>query len=389
MTGPQPLHVFRAGTHTASCGNAFTITPDDVERMVAAYDPVLHRAPFVVGHPRHDTPAYGWAAAFSSPDGQNVFAVPGRVDPQFVEWVRSGNLAAISMSFYRPEAAGNPSPGAWYPRHVGFLGAQPPAVKGLQPPEFGDGGEGVAEVTIDLAELGEAAAYRPGLFARLFRGLRDWIIEEKGVDAADRVVPAYYLEELEAAPEAPSEPAPTPAFSTPPSAMAELAATTAHHPNSVDLAEREQALLSRQAQLDEREQALLRQEAERAAEARAAEAAAFVEGLVADGARVLPADASLVASTLAQLEAGEPVAFGEGEDAPTLAAAFREWLARAPRQVDFSERSAPRGAGDTELDTSDPRALAQAAVELQEAERVAGRQISAAEAVQRVKRARG
>ncbi|MFS2072756.1 hypothetical protein ACEN9D_28795 [Pseudomonas sp. CT11-2] len=40
-------------------------------------------------------------------------------------------------------------PGVYYLRHVGFLGAQPPAVKGLRPIELAEGEPGVIEFSED------------------------------------------------------------------------------------------------------------------------------------------------------------------------------------------------------------------------------------------------
>ena len=43
-------------------------------------------------------------------------------------------------------------PGKWYLRHVGFLGAAAPAVKGLKPVEFADDGGGVVFADLEFAE---------------------------------------------------------------------------------------------------------------------------------------------------------------------------------------------------------------------------------------------
>lgn len=67
-------------------------------------------------------------------DGLN--AEPHQVDPEFAEMVNAGRFKKISASFYTPDAPNNPVPGVYYLRHVGFLGAQPPAVKGLKQAEF-------------------------------------------------------------------------------------------------------------------------------------------------------------------------------------------------------------------------------------------------------------
>jgi len=50
--------------------------------------------------------------------------------------VNKGRYKKISASFYSPNYPFNPAPGSYYLKHVGFLGAVPPAVKGLGDARF-------------------------------------------------------------------------------------------------------------------------------------------------------------------------------------------------------------------------------------------------------------
>jgi hypothetical protein len=134
------VEIFRAGRHQSSGGAIVDIGAADLAATAASYDSALHEAPAVVGHPAHDRPAYGWVKRLKVQDGALV-AWFDQLDPEFAELVKAGRFKKISASFYRPDAATNPKPGRWYLRHVGFLGAQPPAVKGLKPAQFGDAGE--------------------------------------------------------------------------------------------------------------------------------------------------------------------------------------------------------------------------------------------------------
>ena len=61
----KPLHIFRAGRHTASCGTALDFDETTLQASAAAYDPALHEAPIVVGHPRDNGPAFGWIKGLS------------------------------------------------------------------------------------------------------------------------------------------------------------------------------------------------------------------------------------------------------------------------------------------------------------------------------------
>lgn len=120
-------------------GQTLDFTEADLAATVAAYDPALSEAPIVVGHPRHDAPAYGWVRGLRLNTASGIEADLHQVDSAFAEMVAAGRFKYVSVSFYAPDAPNNPVPGVYYLRHVGFLGAQPPAVKGLRTPEFADG----------------------------------------------------------------------------------------------------------------------------------------------------------------------------------------------------------------------------------------------------------
>jgi hypothetical protein len=138
------LHIFKPGTHTAQCGTTFNFTESDLAATVAAYNPTLHEAPLVIGHPQHDAPAAGWVKSLSA-TAQGLIAEPQQIDATFAEQIAKGSYKKISASFYHPTAPNNPVPGVYYLRHVGFLGAQPPAVKGLRPIELAEGEPGVIQ----------------------------------------------------------------------------------------------------------------------------------------------------------------------------------------------------------------------------------------------------
>lgn len=353
----QPIEIFRAGTHTAMNGDSFAFGEAELQAAAAAYDPALHEAPIVVGHPKTDAPAYGWVGDLRFAEG-TLTATPQQVDEAFAELVKAGRFKKISAAFYAPDAPTNPKPGVWYLRHVGFLGAQPPAVKGLKPVAFGDAEDGVVEF---------ADGWTIGIVARMFRGLREFMIAQFGQDRADQVLPSYDVDSL--AEQAtrdqmrdllPADPAPVmPAGFTEPEKKEPPVA------DADTLAAREQALAEREAALAVRE-----------AETRRTADAAFLEGLVQDG-RLLPALREETAAFMAQLDDAGTVAFGEGRSL-TPAAAFRELLGKLPKAVDL--KPLPEGEPAT-FDRGDPRAIAAAANAFQEAEEKAGRPIPYAAAV--------
>ncbi len=137
-TLPEGIEIFRAGARMADDGTVHHISEADLAAAVAAYDPAVHEAPHTVGHPKHNAPAYGWVARLAVKDGSLQIAENKQVEPQFAEIAAAGRVKKRSASFYHPQDPSNPKPGIWYLRHVAWLGAQPPAVKGLKDVNFSE-----------------------------------------------------------------------------------------------------------------------------------------------------------------------------------------------------------------------------------------------------------
>lgn len=327
----QALHIFKTGTHTSMEGAALSFSESDLAATAAAYDPAVHEAPICVGHPKHDLPAYGWIKSLSAkPDG--LFAEEQQVDPEFSELRDAGRFKKISASFYAPDSASNPKPGVWYLRHVAFLGAQPPAVKGLRNPQFADGEQGV--VTVDFADWDDLVN------AGLWRRMRDWFIGRFGLDEADKVIPDYQIASLEEA--ARREDMDT-GIGIPPS-------FTEHHQQERSVTQPDQAAIlaaeksAREAaeQRAKEAEAKLAQFAEadknRAVAARLAEATSFADQQVKEG-RILPAERNTVIAVLTAVPAGTEASFGEGDGAVKgdPAALLKGLLQKMPARVTFGE----------------------------------------------------
>ncbi|TNG92242.1 peptidase [Pasteurellaceae bacterium USgator11] len=178
----QLIEIFRAGTRKDAHGIEVTITRDDLQHVVENYSSDFHEAPLVVGHPKMDAPAYGWVDKLVL-DGDVLKAQPKDVDTEFAELVGSGKYKKISAAFYRPNGTSNPKPNGWYLRHVGFLGAMPPAVKGLKDPIFNDN-------EADVVEFSEWTT------ANLWQRMRDFFISQFGLETADNVMPAWQVQSL-------------------------------------------------------------------------------------------------------------------------------------------------------------------------------------------------
>jgi hypothetical protein len=159
------IEIFRAGDYRGA--NKGLITRSDLDRVVRNYDPTYHEAPATIGHPADDKPAYGWIEALAV-DGDKLLAREKQVDPKFDEARKAGRFKKRSAAFYC-DADGNIT-GL---RHVAYLGAQPPEVKGLTDLAFNDHGSKFIEV--DFGEDEQVADKTikqeiQAFFAELFSG---------------------------------------------------------------------------------------------------------------------------------------------------------------------------------------------------------------------------
>lgn len=331
MKTPKPIQIFKPGKHVAMSGDALSFSETDLAATAAAYDPAKHEAPLVCGHPRHDAPAYGWVGGLSFAEGA-LEADTNQVDVAFAEMVAGGAFKKISASFYSPDSPSNPVPGVYYLRHVGFLGAQPPAVKGLRNPEFGDAEQGIVEFA-DYDDVDNAS---------LWRNLREWIIGKFGQDEANKVLPGYTVQSLELGAqdelrESRSENQVSPAFADPktPPEGDEMPAE-----DKARFAELE----AENIRLKAEQVAFAEAETTRAAAARHAEHVAFAEVQVQAG-KLLPSGKSLVVATLDQMASpAQAVEFGEGEAKQSLVDAFKAFVTAMPKQVEFAEVSGAKAA---------------------------------------------
>lgn len=139
MTAQRKIfQIFRAGTHTSMGGALLTFSRQDLELIAAAYSKARRRAPLVLGHPLDDLPEYGEAESlFVRGDALYAVACPAA---NLINMVHEGRYKYVSPSFIVPGSNVNPARGAYYLRHIGFLGAHPPAVKGVAPPDFAEHG---------------------------------------------------------------------------------------------------------------------------------------------------------------------------------------------------------------------------------------------------------
>lgn len=348
MNKTKLLHIFTAGQQTDMSGRTLSFSDSDLMASAVAYDPALHEAPIVVGHPSHDAPAYGWIKALTFADG-GLQAEPIQVDASFAELVEAGRFKKISASFYTPDSPGNPVPGTYYLRHVGFLGAQPPAVKGLRAVEFVEAESGVVEFS--------DAGLR--VDASLWRRLREFIISQFSQETADKVVPNWEIESLheiarwEGMPK--NDVAHSPMFSEAFNQPAEVAVT----PEQKAALEAENAQLKQRiADADAREAAAAAASRAAAADGRRSAHASYAEGLIAAG-QLAPKHKDSVIALLCFADGDQPLEFGEGK--PKASVTLMALLGDMPKAIDFSEHATHARAPKTETNplVADAEARAQ------------------------------
>ena len=354
------FQIFKAGKRRSSDGTEYEITEQDVIDCAECYDPKLHEAPLVFGHPKTDDPAFGWVKDLQS-NGGALSADFSDVDEGAKELVRAKKFKHVSASFYPPTHPSNPVPGKWYLRHVGLLGAMPPSVKGLGAVSFSD-----ADGCVEFSEYGQETA------AGLFRRLRDWMIAKFGQEEADQVVPNWEIDSMredatrERINRAESQPISLAAFAEASAPPTEPQTPTPPIEKEPTMTEAEQQALARaeaaEKQLAEMKAAQIKAERDAAHSANAD----FAEGLV-KGGKLAPAkkDAVIRVLDFIQYPTETTADFAEGESAQSLADEVRGLLSGQVTSPIFGEvatatkaaKAASQSAFTADFGEADPESL--------------------------------
>jgi len=128
MENKNWCEIFRTGKHVDKKGRERNWTEGDLDHMVASYDPAGgHEAPIVIDHDEEGKgkhvpggPAYGWIDGLKRV-GSNLYAAFKSVVPEFAKAVNDGFFKKRSIRILPDGTLG----------HVAFLGALPPAIKGM------------------------------------------------------------------------------------------------------------------------------------------------------------------------------------------------------------------------------------------------------------------
>ena len=134
------IEIFRVGRHTDAAGNTREWTEGDLQKIVDKYNPEEHEAPVVIGHPKDNAPAFAWVEGLKLQGGK-LYMKMKQVAGEFADMLKEGRFKKRSIALYPDMTL----------RHVGFLGATPPAVKGLKDIDFTDDGD---PILYEFAEQG-------------------------------------------------------------------------------------------------------------------------------------------------------------------------------------------------------------------------------------------
>jgi len=391
------LEIFRAGKQTDSSGKSREWTEEDLDKIVSQYEASEHEAPIVIGHPKTDDPAFGWIDRVFR-EGKTLFAEVTEVAKEFREAVNQGFYKKRSISLYPDLTL----------KHVGFLGAVPPAVKGLADIKFNAAADSAIcfEMSPEGSEFSDyETAFGFRSVGRLLRNLREYLIADKGQEVADRVVPNWEIQGLEnfKDPEPEEKDDDRPSFNE------------NHSPEGDPMTEQEkkefEALQAKVASFSETEKALADKTAEAEAEKNRADAAeaklaetekaaaeatetkaaeevkAFAEGLVKAG-KIPAAELETEIEILNLLrKSGGVREFSEGGETKSVSSfdARKAALEARKPSVDFSEVSRRREKGENKvesLDFGDAELHAESAILYNEAKKIqAAEGLSFAEAV--------
>lgn len=361
----KEIEILRCGTFTASSGVTQGFTHEIAQEIVDTYSPDLFKAPLIVSHNtggHKDRDIIHTELAFGTPKylkkvGDRVAAVFEKISPQFVKWTRNHQILGISPSFYPPNHSSNPTPGKWHLRHIAGLGKNPPAIKGMKAlslQEFLDT-DGPAAINFNEFNLepdNEALTLNYSVsdreIANIFQRWRDHLIDKEGLEVAEKILSADYLQMLIERASMPDyrdemlerlmmRMADRRAKINPPlTVVYSENHMTEEKDKTIDFAERERQLQSREASLVQQAQALAAKEAQLSRK----EDLDFTEGLIKQG-RALPHEKDKLVNFMGCLRSNdETVDFGEN-DTPSLLNGFKRILSERPPVIELREIAKP------------------------------------------------
>lgn len=337
--------IFQAGTHIDHNGSKATWTTKTLDEIVNNFNEKNSDVPIVIGHPKVNSPAYGWVDKLKR-EGKKLLATFKDVSPEFAEWVNKGFYKTRSISLYGDNTL----------RHVGWLGGQPPAIKGLASYQFAENENDIKIYDFSDGGLKEYN-FKFQSIAKFLTDLREFLIEKYDIETADKVINSWRIEDLKHIDTQDKEEiaAFCEAILNPPDKEKELKSNENTETKSTektditqDFSEAEKVVKEKE---DEINKLRLELEAERA-EKRKSDYTQFAEQLVTGG-NITPAQKSVVIDLMEVCGKSGTYDFAEGDEKSVLNR-FKDLL-KTCKQIDFAETATKENIKTVEtLDFSDP-----------------------------------
>lgn len=122
---------FLQGVQTDSEGDTEQYSSEDIDEMVASFDP--QRPPrLTIGHVGPGAPAYGWGVRIKRV-GDKIITGLGKLRNEVVDWLKHYHYNQVSIEVFDRDHPANPTPGLLNIYRIALLGAEPPAIPGLEP----------------------------------------------------------------------------------------------------------------------------------------------------------------------------------------------------------------------------------------------------------------
>jgi len=189
----KKIVALKKGTFTSKNGKTVVIDDKKLDDIVAATHN-LEEEDFAItiGHPTGSAPAWGWINKKNvkrEGDTLVLFAEEERLDKRFLKWLKEKLYKKVSLAFREDNSI----------HHLAFLGAMPPAVKGMPVTEF-SGMEDITEIElseadIELAEF-ELSKWWIKILQSAIRNIKNFVIEQKNAEEANKIIPEHVIEEL-------------------------------------------------------------------------------------------------------------------------------------------------------------------------------------------------
>jgi hypothetical protein len=192
----------KVGTFKDRAGQVVNLTKELLQKVANNYNAPNYAAPITVGHPRSaKEPAWGRVDGLKFENDKLLFK-PGTLVAEFAEMVNKGMYNNVSAGINLVNNTLD---------HVAFLGAQAPAIKGLEritAVEFSAAPETVqsvdctesAKTWLGIAEFSSPRenwlVRRIAMLARIMRRIREEKIATDGIDAANQLISDWEIDDL-------------------------------------------------------------------------------------------------------------------------------------------------------------------------------------------------